>query len=121
MLQYSDIFFALVGIFYPFVPILFLLFLLPIDALCGKGTLNTGLPSVTPSGAGNGPKSIEPCPWGKVGDRRLIRNSLHKDGRQSSAAQPFSDFDVQLDRSPDASKVRISAKSLTLDAYRALS
>jgi hypothetical protein len=41
-LQYSDIFFAQVGIFYPFAPFLFLLFLLPNDALCGKGTLNTG-------------------------------------------------------------------------------
>src|SRR5580692_9804809 len=63
MLQYSDIFFAQVGIFYPFVPILFLLFSSSYRCVMWKRHSKHRVALSYASGAGNGPKSIEPCLW----------------------------------------------------------
>jgi hypothetical protein len=72
MLQYSGKLFREVGIFYPFVPIIFLLFLLKHPRLMWKSPPKQGL---TLSYARTA-RELEPDSPFKRPVRRLIRNSL---------------------------------------------
>jgi hypothetical protein len=76
MLHYSGNFFAQVGIFYPFVPFIFLFFLPATGSQCGKAPLNKDLASVTWGGPLKANQIHCSCVPGKI--KEHIRKGLQQ-------------------------------------------
>ena len=115
----SGKFFAQVGTFYPLVLIIFLLFSELSDFHVEKWLLNGDLPTVTayPAVESDTVCGMIMRPAGRkaLESRGLFAIVCNQIARHSGRAQPFSDFDVQSNRSPDTQEVRIPAESLTPD------
>ena len=110
--------FAQVGTFYPFVPIVFLFFAFEhnhfVWKIVGKSWFTVGYVELRGApGAGVLDALLLLRIGARIVEQRLIAIICNQLAKESEFAQPFSDFDVQLNGVRTLREVRIPAKSLT--------